>query len=113
MRKERLALMFAAVLMCAASGCYHYGIGQRDRSAATEPRSETLWSTFWGLSQQSIDTTTSCAGNPIARVRTSTNLGYVLLTMATLGILAPAEVEWTCAKDPGPDECPQDSPDTL
>jgi hypothetical protein len=80
-------------------GCYHYRVTAPDTARATEPRSEVLWSLFWGLSQQNIDTRASCQGNPVAEVHTSTNLGFSLLTLATLGIVAPLTVEWVCAAD--------------
>jgi hypothetical protein len=33
-------------------------------------------------------------------VRVSTNFGFALITVATLGIWAPATVEWSCAAVP-------------
>jgi hypothetical protein len=81
------------------AGCYHYRLAGQSVAAATEPRRVTLWSTLWGLSQQNINTDETCVGNPVAEVTTSTNIGYVLLTVVSLGFAAPVEVEWKCAKD--------------
>lgn len=82
-------------------GCYHYRLAGQNVAPATEAKSVTLWSTIWGLSQQNINTDPKCAGNPIAEVTASTNVGYALLTVVSLGFAAPIQVEWKCAKDQG------------
>jgi hypothetical protein len=102
MLKLRPLLPASLVAVLCLCGCYHYRVTAKDTAKATESRSEVLWSAFWGLSQQDIDTRSSCEGNPVAEVRASTNLGFVLLTVVTLGILSPMQVEWVCAKDQQP-----------
>lgn len=89
------------VLLLLNTSCYHYRITGKN-VAATEARRATLWSTIWGLRQQNIHTEQQCLGNPIAEVTASTNFGYALLTVVSLGFVAPVEVEWTCAKDQPP-----------
>jgi hypothetical protein len=37
----------------------------------------------------------------MAEVTASTNVGYALLTVVSLGFAAPMQVEWKCAKDQG------------
>jgi hypothetical protein len=65
---------------------------------ATEPQAATLWSFVWGLVQPTLRPST-CQGNGVAEVTSSTNLGFAVLTVVTLGLVAPIEVEWRCAKD--------------
>lgn len=95
-----------ALLLC-GSGCFHYRLTPVSADGeplppATEPQSETVWSFAWGLAQPTLNPA-NCQGNGASEVTTTTNLGYALLTVVTLGIVAPAEVEWRCAKDaPGP-----------
>lgn len=84
------------------AGCYHYRVASHNLAVASTPPRQTLWSTVWGLRQQNIDTDATCVGNPIAEVTTSTHVGYVLLTMLSLGFVAPVQVEWKCATDRTP-----------
>lgn len=95
------------------SGCYHY------RAAARQPAGEdavggsrgvaasggeVVWSLLWGAVQET-PTIDNCQGEDLAEVTVHTNLAFSLLTVATVGLVAPAEVEWWCAKpDPAPGE---------
>jgi hypothetical protein len=93
----------AAGFLCCATGCFHYRLAAvtPDGTAlppATEPQSVTLWSYAWGLVQPNVRPST-CQGNGVAEVTSSTNLGFVALTVVTLGLVSPLEVQWRCAKD--------------
>ncbi len=97
--------LFATVAACALqlSGCFHYRLTPvtpdgEPLPPATEPESATVWAFAWGLAQPTVSPA-NCQGNGASEVTTTTNLGYALLTVITLGIVAPAEVEWRCAKD--------------
>ncbi len=94
-----IAVLCLGMLMMLHTGCYYYRVGGKDAAPATEPKSEILWSTVWGFKQQNINTDEKCLGNPMAQVRASTNFGYALLTVISLGFVAPIELEWKCAKD--------------
>jgi hypothetical protein len=100
----------AAAVLCwlAAVNCYHYRAAV---SEAAAPRAvdhytgEVVWSLAWGMVQETpvVNCDIPLAGTdtlklPVAEVRVSTNLGFVLVTVATLGFAAPARVEWKCAK---------------
>ncbi|MBX3192419.1 MAG: hypothetical protein KF819_35840 [Labilithrix sp.] len=87
-----------ALVLVALSGCYHARVRPQNSAPAEEPRSATRHAIFWGLGQ-SAPVEPDCKGNGLAEVRASTNLGYTLLTVVTLGIWAPSEIQWTCAKD--------------
>ena len=90
---------FLAV-MVASQGCYHYRISPTKFDPATEYKSATVHGLFWGAAQSpKILYADNCVGsNRLDEVRMTTNLGYSLLTVATLGIWCPMKVEWKCAK---------------
>lgn len=104
--RARIAVLEAiagGALLLLGSGCFHYRLAPVTTAGeplppATEPQSETVWSLFWGFDQPQVNPA-NCQGNGVAEVTTTTNLGYTLLTVVTLGIVAPAEVEWRCATD--------------
>lgn len=91
----------AAALLCLtlASACAHYRVQAPGAAGtgATEPEGEVLWSLLWGVVQEQprVD---NCQGQPLAEVHQSTNLGYALVSVLTLGIAMPQRVEWRCAK---------------
>ncbi len=94
----------AAILLAVVmQGCYHYHVVAPNRDPATEYESRTMHSLFWGLVQSQDAKATDCASNALDEVKVSTNLGYSLISIATLGIWMPMQVEWRCAKSPSPD----------
>lgn len=66
-------------------------------SPATDFEKRTVWILFWGWNQQNIRPF-NCYGNGLAEVRVSTNLGYALISVLTLGFVQPLTIEWECAK---------------
>jgi hypothetical protein len=86
-------------------GCYSYRL-RPAAQAAPAPVSEHValrGSYLWGLYEppgEAFD----CQGNGVTDVTTRSNLGFALLTVATLGGVALAEVEWSCAGDNDPEE---------
>ena len=105
----------AAVLCClAATDCYHYRAAVSEVAApraADHYTGEVVWSLAWGMVQETpvVNCDIPRAGTdtlklPVAEVRVSTNLGFVLVTVATLGFAAPARVEWKCATEKPKDE---------
>jgi hypothetical protein len=59
---------------------------------------KTTWTYAWGLIQPK-DINPGCDINFVHMnsVTVKTNLGYILLSTITLGIVIPQRVEWTCA----------------
>ncbi len=111
--RARLGATALLVCLALAPACYHYRAQVPDVAGApsTEYAGEVVWSLVWGLVQQNpqID---NCHGQALAEVRVTTNFGFTLLTVATLGLVAPAKVEWRCAKPtvvPGVIHVPGDS----
>jgi hypothetical protein len=69
-----------------------------DSQAATEYKSQTVNSFFWGLMQENVQPPNCVESDAMQEVRVNWNYGYSLLTVLSLGIWAPMEVEWRCAK---------------
>lgn len=59
---------------------------------------KTTWSFAWGLVQpKDIDPKCEASFNHLNGVTVKTNLGFILLSAVTLGIVIPQQVEWCCA----------------
>lgn len=101
-----LLLAVASVLQ----SCYHYTITSKN-SASTETKSATMHNLFWGLAikpRNGLNPPNCAAPDPpvgLHKVRVTTNFGYSVITVVTLGIWSPMKVEWQCAKpcQPGGD----------
>ena len=89
------------VFIVAAEGCYHYRIAIRGEGA-TEYHKKTMHALFWGLVQEN-DFADNCQSNGIQEVRVSTNFGYALVSVVSLGIWVPMDIEWKCAREAPPD----------
>lgn len=68
-------------------------------SSATTLQRKTIWILVWGLNQTNLDPS-DCLGNGLAEVRVSTNLGFEMISVLSLGFFQPITVEWRCAKEP-------------
>lgn len=85
-----------------SSGCYNYRISTR-ALAGTETSKGTIHVFFWGLLRNpenglSTPNCDSLGVNGMSEVVYKHNLGFSLINVATLGIWAPARVEWRCGK---------------
>jgi hypothetical protein len=97
-----------------SSSCYHYRVAAPNVSAATDPQPErvTQWAFFWGALEQPFDASCLCMNNAIKQTTATTNYGYALLAVVSLGILAPMQVEVVCANPPpgSPPTAPSPAP---
>ena len=60
--------------------------------------SKTSWTFLWGLVQpKDINPNCETAFNHLNKVEVKTNLGFILISAATLGGVIPQRVEWCCA----------------
>lgn len=82
------------------NGCYHYRVVAPDPEPATDYESRVAHSLFWGLLQSKDISADDCQSNALDEVRMTTNLGYSVISVATLGIWMPMNVQWKCAKEP-------------
>jgi hypothetical protein len=65
---------------------------------------KTTWSFAWGLVSPK-DINAGCESKHLSSATNTTNLGYILLSTITLGIVVPQTIEWECAPpDPPIDE---------
>jgi hypothetical protein len=88
-----------AVLLASTSSCYHYQVaaaGPAGANPSTFPQAATLHAVLWGLGQDQTLEHVCAQDEALARVRTTSNFGYTLLTVVTLGIWAPVQVEYAC-----------------
>jgi hypothetical protein len=91
-----------ALISTGLGGCYHYRVSAPQVSdLSAVPVTETKWSLAWGLVQEEAsDTSCACMNNGLKEITSSTNLGYALLSVVTLGIVVPMDVEYVCGKPP-------------
>ncbi len=95
------ARLFLLVALLGAPACYHYRVQAPQPNPATEAQKETRWAFFWGLIQDKEWRADLCQpSNALDEVKVSTNLGYAMLTVVTLGIVSPMNLEYRCAKQP-------------
>ncbi|MES2372782.1 MAG: hypothetical protein V4557_09395 [Bacteroidota bacterium] len=88
---------------CIMTSCYSYRISTRAQPGAEFSKTTTAHSFFWGLAQNPKNgiTTPNCDSldvNGMSVVEVKTNLGFALITVATLGIWSPMQVRWKCSK---------------
>jgi hypothetical protein len=88
------------LLLPLLSGCYHYRVVAPDPEPATEYENRVVHSLFWGLLQAKDISAVDCLSNAIDEVRVTTNLGYSVISVATVGVWTPMNLQWRCAKEP-------------
>lgn len=85
------------------SSCFSYRVSTHAQPGTEISKTTTAHSFFWGLAQAPKGgiTTPNCDSlevNGMSVVKIKTNLGFALLTVATLGIWCPMQVQWQCSK---------------
>ena len=84
------------------------GIGdsQPQNMPGTEWKSKTLKSFAWGLWRQDLPVTNCRLANGqrfgIEEIRIGRSLPQMVITLLTLGFVAPATVSWRCCRPPSP-----------
>jgi hypothetical protein len=82
------------------------GIGdsQPQNMPGTEWESRTLHSFAWGLWRQDLPVSNCRLANGqrlgIEEIRIGRSVGQMLITLVTLGLVAPARVSWRCCRPP-------------
>ncbi|GHN01059.1 hypothetical protein WSM22_25480 [Cytophagales bacterium WSM2-2] len=101
----RAIMPMLALILTINQGCYHYRISSANFDPSTSYEKKTIHSFFWGLAAKrnnGIDLVTDNCDkmniNQLDEIRVTTNLGYSLINIATLGIWNPIQIQWKCAK---------------
>ncbi len=86
------------------TGCYGYRVDVLQTDPITEPESTTAHSLFWGLIQNpQYILADNCHSNALNDIYITTNYSYAFVTVVSLGIWAPIDIEWRCAEKPKAD----------
>ncbi|MGA0557418.1 Bor/Iss family lipoprotein [Larkinella sp. VNQ87] len=64
-------------------------------SDSVKPHRATKTAFLWGIVQPK-DVPAQCESKAICKVSTKTNLGYILISAVTLGIVVPQRLIWEC-----------------
>lgn len=91
-----------AVYFVPLQSCSKYPVTTSQKNPADIVYKKKVAATyFWGIINKPhsvIDTTCGTAG--LAEVKITTNPGYSLLNIVTLGIVNLVKIEWKCQKEP-------------
>jgi hypothetical protein len=89
------------ILALAQPACYRNAVVVPRPDPVTEWRGQTVHSLFWGLIKSRDLTAQDCApSNGLDIARNTSNFGFALITVVTLGIWSPTRLEWRCARLP-------------
>jgi hypothetical protein len=98
-------LLVCGLLLVVLPGCYSYRIATHAQAGTetTKVSKKTAHSFFWGLVQNPKDgiKTPDCdtlQANGMSDIKVRSNFGYALITVCTLGIWAPIQLEYKCGK---------------
>jgi len=84
------------------SSCYTYRVATEALPGTENSKTVTAHALFWGLVQKPTEIHTpvcdSLGVNGMAEVTVKSNFGYSLITVATLGIWSPVQIQWKCSK---------------
>lgn len=107
----RLLRVSMAALFVGGTGCYQYHLTAPEPDPLVTSCQRTVHALAWGLITRDTKATyceqttvpdsvvTACEqSNAIDHVRVSSNFGYTLLTVLTLGFWSPMQLRWQCAK---------------
>jgi hypothetical protein len=92
--KRGASVATLALILLLGAACYAYRVPFPYRTSAVEG-SEVVWSFAWGLAVERPQLG-KCDTMPLTYVTARTNLGFTLLTIASLGFVAPIKLEWGC-----------------
>ncbi len=93
-RLRGISMLFA--LMISFQSCISTRVVSEYDNDSVVKHTKTSWSYAWGLiTPKDIDP--ECESKRMNSVTSSTNLGYILISAITIGIIVPQTVEWECA----------------
>jgi len=88
----------ALALLVLAGGCAHFRVAPDNVSSATLQEERHVRIAGWGVKEPLI-TPTNCQGQGMATVMITIRPRDTFVTIVTLGLVRPALIEWTCAKE--------------
>jgi len=88
----------AAALLVLAGGCAHFRVAPDNVSSATLQEERRVRVAGWGV-QEPLITPTNCQGQGMATVMITIRPRDTFVSIVTLGIVRPAVIQWTCAKE--------------
>ncbi len=100
----RMVLLVALALIAAPSACMQYRQTAKeitpagDSADASRGFGKTVWGFLWGGFYAGKPDSAECGDVGLAEVTVRTNPAFFLLTVATVGLVAPKRVEWKCAR---------------
>ena len=104
---QRVIMFTLFLSLFCTTRCYHYRVIAPESNPLNEYEAKTVHNLFWGMLQTRPVSPPSCASsNGLHDVRVTSNLGYSVLTVVTLGIWCPMKIEWRCARP-----CPRSAGD--
>jgi len=111
------ALLAVAIVGLALEGCAQYRLVRPDDDPIGQSRRQTISAFFWGTMYSPQVIAADCEGLGYNDVTIHNNFGYALISVLTLGIWMPMDVEYRCAAPPPVIEefsdidTPEDEPD--
>lgn len=104
-KAKRMSYSFCLLLIIygiPVQSCSKYTVTTSKRDPADiYYKKKVATSYFWGIinkPQNVVDT--ACGKTGLSEVKFTTNVGYSLLNIVTLGIVNVVKVEWKCQKEP-------------
>jgi hypothetical protein len=101
--RRRLKSITVLAVWLFTSACMHYRVvAPRDDSSKVTGSATVVNLVFGALQPVKIPAKGCEPSNAVNEVKVSTNIGFVLITAATLGLVAPLRLSWNCAKQQTP-----------
>lgn len=83
------------IIFLATTGCMNTHLVAKYDTASIQSSQATKVTLFWGILQPK-DIPAKCESETICKVTTQTNIGFILISAITLGIVVPQKVIWDC-----------------
>ena len=93
---QKLSMVVAGAIVSGA--CAHFRVAPDNLSSATVEERRRVKTMAWGA-MEPVVAPANCNGNGMASVMVTMTAGDTLIAVVTLGLIRPATIEWTCAKE--------------